>query len=62
MSEAKMRIRELVAWDLDQNKYCSSAYAPPRAIDFLGDALVTEYHRSPIIKARRVKVEETYTL
>jgi hypothetical protein len=35
--------------------------APPRAIDFLNDALVIEYHRSPLIKTLRVNVEETYT-
>jgi hypothetical protein len=36
--------------------------APPRVIDFLDDALVIEYHRSPLIKALRITVEETYTL
>jgi hypothetical protein len=36
--------------------------APPRAIDFLDDALVIEYHRSPLIKTLRITVEETYTL
>jgi hypothetical protein len=35
---------------------------PPRAIDFLDDALVIEYHRSPLIKTLRITVEETYTL
>ena len=36
--------------------------APPRAIDFLNDALVIEYHRSPLRKTLRITVEETYTL
>ena len=35
---------------------------PPRVIDFLDDALVIEYHRSPLIKTLRITVEETYTL
>ena len=35
---------------------------PPRVIDFLDDALVIEYHRSPLTKTLRIKVEETYTL
>ena len=35
---------------------------PPRVIDFLNDALVIEYHRSPLIKTVRITVEETYTL
>lgn len=35
---------------------------PPRVIDFLDDALVIEYHRSPLIKTVRITVEETYTL
>ena len=35
--------------------------APPRIIDFLDDALVIEYHRSPLIKTLRITVEETYT-
>lgn len=36
--------------------------APPRVIDFLEDALVIEYHRSPLIKTLRITVEETYTM
>jgi hypothetical protein len=35
---------------------------PPRAIDFLDDALVIEYHRSPLIKTLRITIEETYSL
>jgi len=35
---------------------------PPRAIDFLDDGLVIEYHRSPLIKTLRITVEETYSL
>jgi hypothetical protein len=35
---------------------------PPRAIDFLDDALVIEYQRSPLIKTLRITVEETYSL
>jgi hypothetical protein len=35
---------------------------PPLAIDFLDDALVIEYHRSPLIKTLRITVEETYSL
>ncbi len=35
---------------------------PPRVIDFLDDALVLEYNRSPLIKTLRITVEETYTL
>jgi hypothetical protein len=35
--------------------------APPRVFDFLDDALVIEYHRSPLIKTLRITVEETYT-
>jgi hypothetical protein len=35
---------------------------PPRVVDFLDDALVIEYHRSPLIKTLRITVEETYTL
>jgi hypothetical protein len=35
---------------------------PPRVIDFLDDALVIEYHRSPLIKTLHITVEETYTL
>lgn len=35
---------------------------PPRIVDFLDDALVIEYHRSPLIKMLRITVEETYTL
>jgi hypothetical protein len=35
---------------------------PPQVIDFLDDALVIEYHRSPLIKTLRITVEETYTL
>jgi hypothetical protein len=38
------------------------AAVPPRVIDFLDDALVIEYHRSPLIKTLRITVEETYTL
>ena len=36
--------------------------APPWAVDFLNDALVIEYHRSPLSKMLRITVEETYTL
>lgn len=36
--------------------------APPRVIDLLDDAVVIEYHRSPLIKTLRITVEETYTL
>ena len=36
--------------------------APPRAIDFLDDALVIEYDRSPLIKTLRITVEEIYAL
>jgi hypothetical protein len=36
--------------------------APPRVVDFLNDALVIEYHRSPLSKTLRITVEETYTL
>jgi hypothetical protein len=35
---------------------------PPRVIDFVDDALVIEYHRSPLIKTVRITVEETYSL
>jgi hypothetical protein len=35
---------------------------PPRVIDFQNDALVIEYHRSPLIKTVCITVEETYTL
>jgi hypothetical protein len=35
---------------------------PPRAVDFLDDALVIEYHRSPLMKTLRITVEETYTV
>jgi hypothetical protein len=35
---------------------------PPRLIDFLNDALVIEYQRSPLRKTLRITVEETYTL
>jgi len=34
---------------------------PPRVIDFLDDAPVLEYKRSPLIKTLRITVEETYT-
>jgi hypothetical protein len=34
---------------------------PPRVIDFLNDALVIEYNRSPLIKTLRVNIEETYS-
>lgn len=34
---------------------------PPRVIDFLDDALVIEYNRSPLIKTLRITVEETYS-
>ncbi len=36
--------------------------APPQVIDFLDDALVIEYHRSPLIKTLRITIEETYTV
>jgi hypothetical protein len=36
--------------------------AKMRIIDFLDDALVIEYNRSPLIKTLRITVEETYTL
>lgn len=36
--------------------------SPPRVIDFLDDALVIEYNRSPLIKTLRITVEETYSL
>jgi hypothetical protein len=35
---------------------------PPRVIDFLNDALLIEYHRTPLSKTLRITVEETYTL
>jgi hypothetical protein len=35
---------------------------PPRVADFLDDALVIEYDRSPLIKTLRITIEETYTL
>jgi hypothetical protein len=35
---------------------------PPRVIDFLDDALVIEYNRSPLIKTLRITIEEAYTL
>lgn len=35
---------------------------PPQISDFLDDALVLEYNRSPLIKTLRITVEETYTL
>jgi hypothetical protein len=34
---------------------------PPFVTDFLDDALVIEYERSPLIKTLRITVEETYT-
>jgi hypothetical protein len=36
--------------------------SPPRVVDFLDDALVIEYDRSPLIKMLRVTMEETYSL
>jgi hypothetical protein len=35
--------------------------SPPRVIDFLDDALVIQYHRSPLSKTLRITIEETYT-
>ena len=35
---------------------------PPRVIDFLDDALVIRYNRSPLVKTLRIAVEESYTL
>jgi hypothetical protein len=35
---------------------------PPRAIDFLDDALVFEYHCSPLRKKLSITLEETHTL
>jgi hypothetical protein len=35
---------------------------PPCVVDFLDDALMVEYNRSPLIKTIRITVEETYTL
>jgi hypothetical protein len=35
---------------------------PPRVVDFLDDALVLEYDRSPLIKTLRITMEETYAL
>jgi hypothetical protein len=36
--------------------------APPWVIDFLDDALVIEYNRSPLLKTLRIAVEESYSL
>jgi len=47
-------------WFFPENILFSSR--PPLAIDFLDDALVIEYHRSPLIKTLRITVEETYSL
>jgi hypothetical protein len=33
-----------------------------RVIDFLDDALVIEYNRSPLVKTLRITVEESYSL
>jgi hypothetical protein len=46
-------------WFFPENVLFSSR--PPLAIDFLDDALVIEYHRSPLIKTLRITVEETYS-
>jgi len=36
--------------------------SPPRVVDFLDDALVIEYNRSPLIKTLRITMEETNAL
>jgi hypothetical protein len=47
-------------WFFSEEVLFSSS--PPRVVDFLDDALVLEYDRSPLIKTLRVTMEETYSL
>ncbi|HZD50109.1 MAG TPA: hypothetical protein VE178_15305 [Silvibacterium sp.] len=47
-------------WFFSEEVLFSSS--PPRVVDFLDDALVLEYDRSPLIKTLRITVEETYSL
>jgi len=47
-------------WFFSEEVLFSSS--PPRVTDFLNDALVLEYDRSPLIKTLRVTMEETYSL
>lgn len=47
-------------WFFSEEVLFSSS--PPRVVDFLDDALVIEYDRSPLIKTLRVTMEETYSL
>ena len=47
-------------WFFSEEVLFSSS--PPRVVDFLDDALVIEYNRSPLVKTLRVTVEETYSL
>jgi hypothetical protein len=45
-------------WFFPEEVLLSSS--PPRVIDFLDDALVLEYDRTPLIKTLRLTMEETY--
>jgi hypothetical protein len=46
-------------WFFTEDVLFSSA--PPRVTDFLDDALVLEYDRTPLIKTLRLTMEETFT-
>ena len=67
VSEAKVRVRELAGWGLDENEYRPkpfdrSTLDRARILYFLDDELVIEYRRSPLIKTLRITMKETYAL